>query len=404
MPNTLLTIGGITRKAIQLFRQSNAFLQMIDRQHDSSFAVTGAKIGSQLRIRLPNDYIVRTGVTAAPQNTVENQVTLTVATQQGVDVSFPSSDLALSLDDFSYRILEPMINDLAGAVAVNVMAGAENIPNLVHNVDGSNNTISPSATTWLFAGAVLDRQLCPRVNRCIVVDPTTLSRTVAGLTGLFNPQADISKQYKTGLIAQNVFGFDWAMDQTVLLHTEGAFTTGTLNGASQSGSTLTVSALGAALKTGDIITIANVHEVNRITKKSTGVLRQFVLTADAAGGATSISVYPPLISQVGGLDVAYQTVDNVPATNAAITTPVNASEVYRKNFAFHPTAVTMVTADLELPSGAVVSAAREAYDGISIRLIRDYITTSDTWLTRTDSLYGWCWPRPEWAVIVADAL
>src|SRR6476660_119833 len=106
MPNTLLTIGGITRKAIQFFSNANSLLQMIDRQHDSSFTVTGAKIGSQLRIRLPNDYTVRTGVTAAPQTTVETQVTLTGAPQQGVDVSFPSSDLALSLDDFSYRILE----------------------------------------------------------------------------------------------------------------------------------------------------------------------------------------------------------------------------------------------------------------------------------------------------------
>jgi hypothetical protein len=72
--NTLLTIGGITRKALALFRNSNAFLQLIDRQYSSEFARSGAKIGSTVKIRLPNDYVVRTGPTAVPQNTVENQV------------------------------------------------------------------------------------------------------------------------------------------------------------------------------------------------------------------------------------------------------------------------------------------------------------------------------------------
>jgi hypothetical protein len=296
-----------------------------------------------------------------------------------------------------------MVNELAGAVAVGVMAGVEGVPNFVHKVT-STATVAPDASTWLQAGAVLDLNSCPRVNRSIIVDPLTLSRTVSSLTGLFNPQADISKQYKTGLIAQNVFGFDWAMDQTVVLHTEGTFTTGTMNGANQTGTALTVSALGGTLKAGDIVTIAGVFQINRVTKKSTGSLQQFVLTADASASATTINVYPSLNPQIGGQDVAYQTVTASPTVNAAITTPIAAGEIYRKNFAFHPTAVTMVTADLELPSGAVVEAGREAYDGISLRMIRDYLSISDTWLTRLDILWGSVWPRPEWACIVADAV
>jgi hypothetical protein len=404
MANSLLTIGGITRKAIQLFRNSNAFLQMIDRQYDSSFARTGAKIGSQLRIRLPNDYAVRTGATAVPQNTTENQVTLTVGTQQGVDVSFSSVDLALSLDDFAYRILEPMVNELAGAVAVNVMSGVEQIPNFVHNVQ-STATISPVQATWLQAGAVLDINSAPRNGRRAILDPQTMARTVASFATLFNPQGDIAKQYKTGLMGTQVLGFDsMNFDQTVPLHTEGTFTTGTMNGANQTGSTLTVSSTGGSLNVGDIITIAGVYQVNRVTKASTGTLQQFVITVAAPSSSTSLSIYPPLLPQVAGQNVAYQTVTASPTTSAAITTPIASGEVYRKNFVFHPTACTLATADLELPTGAVVSAGRDAYDGISLRMIRDYNSTADTWLTRLDILYGWVWPRPEWACIVADAL
>ena len=125
MSNSLLTIGGITRKALQLFRNSNAMLQVVDKQYDSSFAVTGAKIGSSLKVRLPNDYTVRSGASASAQNTTENFMTITVATQKGVDVSFSSAELALSMDDFSDRILAPMVNVLAAGVAGDVMALAE---------------------------------------------------------------------------------------------------------------------------------------------------------------------------------------------------------------------------------------------------------------------------------------
>lgn len=402
MANQLLTLGGITRKALSLFRNSNAFLQMIDRQFDDSFGATGAKIGSQLRIRLPNDYVVRTGPTAVPQSTSENQITLTVATQQGVDVSFSSTDLALSISDFSYRVLAPMVNTLAGTVAANIMSGVEGVPNIVHNVSGSA-TISPVAATWLAAGAVLDVNSAPRTDRGAILDPLSMSRSVASLVGLFNPSDTVSKQYRTGLIAQNVLGFDWAMDQTTLLHTEGTFVSGTVSAtANQTGSTIAVTSTAGTLNVGDIITFANVFEVNRVTKASTGTLQQFVITVAAPATSTTLNIYPPLIPQSAGQNVANQTVTASPAAGAAIASPVAASEVYRKNFLFHPTAVTMACADLEMPTGAVVSTAREAYDGISLRMIRDYNSIADTWLTRLDILYGFVWPRPEWACIVAD--
>lgn len=393
----------ITRKALQLFRNSNAFLQMIDRQYDDQYAKTGAKIGSALKIRLPNDYTVRVGTTAVVQNTAETSVTLNVTQQVGVDVQFSSAELALSLDDFATRCLAPMINNLAGFVAGDIMTGAENIPNLVHNVDGSNNTITPTPTTWLTAGAVLDKFSCPRDQRNVLLDPVTMARTVGSLTGLFNAQDKIGNQYKKGLVAMDTLGFDWAMDQTVRLHTEGTFVSGTVSATTgQTGTAITVTSTTGILNVGDIITIAGVVAVNRVNKNTTGQLMQFVVTTQAPGGSTTLNIYPAILPQVASANVAYQTVVSSPAAGAAITQVVNANEVYRKNFAFHPTAVTMATADLQLPSAAVLGAHREAYSGISIRTIQDYIPQTDVFLTRTDLLYGYVWPRPEWAVIVGD--
>ena len=154
---------------------------------------------------------------------------------------------------------------------------------------------------------------------------------------------------------------------------------------------------------GDIITIAGVYAVNRITKQSTGELRQFAVTATAATGATSISIYPAIVPAVGGQAVQYQTVTASPANSAAINPVAGlaASTQYRKNFAYAPEAVTLATADLEIPKG-VHEAAREQFDGVSMRMITDYFIGTDQLITRLDVLYGYLWVRPEWAVVVAD--
>lgn len=403
MSNSLLTINMITREAVRLWKNSNAFIQNIDMQYDNSFAKTGAKIGTSLRIRLPNDYTVRTGAAASVQDTAEQSTTLVLATQMGVDVSFSSVDRTMSLDDYSERVLAPGINNLAGAVASNIMNGSEGgVCNYVANLDGSNNIISPVAATFLNAGALLDVNSAPLGRRKLVNDPFTQARTVASLSGLFNPAPEISRQY-TSAKMYDALGFAWFSDQTVIKHTSGTFTNGTINGAGQTGTTLITNAIAGTLVAGDIITIAGVNAVNRITKETTGQSRQFVVTANAANGATQLSIYPAIVPPSGGNQVQYQTVTASPANGAAITLVTGASVTYRKNIAYAPEAITMATADLELPRG-VHEAAREAYDGIAMRMVTAYNVSTDQFITRLDVLYGYLYVRPEWAVIVADAL
>ncbi len=125
MADSLLTTSKITREAVRLFLNSNMFIQNVDRQYDNQFGKAGEKIGSQLRIRLPNDYTVTEGPAASVQDTTEQQTVLTLATQIHVDVSFGTADLLLSLDDFGERILTPAMNNLAGGAAIRVMQCVE---------------------------------------------------------------------------------------------------------------------------------------------------------------------------------------------------------------------------------------------------------------------------------------
>lgn len=398
----LLTINMITREAIELFKNSNAFVMNVDRQFDSEFQRAGMKIGQQLRIRLPNDYVVRNGPALNTQGTNETSTTLAVATQKGVDIDFTTVERSMSLDDFSERVLRPAVNNLCGAIAADIMSGAESICNYVARTDGSGNVLSPTASEWLAAGAYLDLNSTPMGRRMVIDDPLTDARTVGSLTGLFNPSQRITAQYESGSM-RNALGFDWARDQTIIKHTAGTFSAGTVNGASQTGSTITTNAITGTLKKGDIITFAGVYMVNRVTKVDTGQLRQFVVTSDVATAATSIPIYPAIVPPNAGQQVQYQTVTASPANAAAITLVQKASEITRKNFVFTPEAVTMAFAELEEPRG-VHEVKRITDDNISIRILTDYIPATDQMVTRLDVVYGYVWVRPEWACVVSDAI
>ena len=76
------------------------------------------------------------------------------------------------------------------------------------------------------------------------------------------------------------------------------------------------------------------------------------------------------------------------ANGAAITKLGGASAVYRPSLAYHKNAFAFATADLQMPEGVDFSA-REVYDGISMRMVRQYVISSDTFPCRLDVLYGY---------------
>jgi hypothetical protein len=359
------------------------------------------KIGSQLRIRLPNDYTVRHGPAVSIQDTAEQQVVLTMATQDGVDVSFSTADLYLSLDDFSERILLPMMNNLAGDVATTIMStNALAICNMAANVDNVNNLLTPTDGTYLNAQATLAlNSTPPGMMQKIINDPRTEARVVTSLAGLLNPSAAISDQYYDGVMYR-ALGAIWYHDQTVIKATTGTAVSATVNGANQTGTTLTINALTGTLALGDIITIAGVNAVNRVTKQTVGELRQFVITVAAANGATTLNIYPAIVPPSGGNPVQYQTVTASPADAAVITPFLNPSTTYRNNFRYAPQAITMATGDLPLPANKVT--ARHRYDNVSMRAITDYMIGTDQEITRLDVLFGSLTIRPEWGCRIPD--
>lgn len=410
--NTYLTVDMITKEAVRLFKNSNLFIKNIDTQYDSQFAVDGAKIGDTLRIRLPSDFIVTEGPAMQLQDNTQQFTTLTVSTQLNVATPYTTAERTMSIDNYSELVMAPMMNNLAGKVALNVMLGSEGgVCNFVSNVDGAGNIISPTSEQFLDANAVLDDNSANQMDRRIVNSPKTDARTTTALQGLLNPTPEISAQFRSGMMKSGL-GYDrWFRDQTVITHTSGNYVNdATVAGGNQStgtsGGNIQTTALTQNLRRGDIVYFENVNAVNRVTKQSLGTPRQFVVTADCAIGTTLIPVYPGLIPSAtgvaGGPDQQYQTVDASPLNGAKMIMVTKAGEVYRKSIAYTQKAVTMASADLVLPKRAIEEGARANYDGISLRIITDYLPQSDQLATRVDVLFGKRYIRPEWLCICAD--
>ncbi len=395
--NTILTPTAVTRAALAILHQKLNFIGTINRQYDSSFAQSGAKIGDSLKIRLPNQYTVRTGAALSVQNTVESSTTLQVATQKGVDVEFSSKELTMDIQDFSDRVLEPAMSVLAANIEADALSMYKDVNNVIDN-DG--NAIS--FLNVMQGRQRLNEELAPADNkRVALLSPTHTTKLVDALKGLFQDSSAIKEQYREGMMGRTG-GFDFYENTLLTDHTTGtaAKTTGYLvNGGSQTGSTLTVDTGTTTFLKGDVITIAGVFAVHPESKANTGRLQQFVVTANSGGSATSLALFPAIVASG-----AAQNVSGSPADNAAIVKiAAGASELVNSSMVYHKDAFTFATADLVMPQG-VDFAAREVMDGISMRIVRQYDISTDQFPCRIDVLYGYKAIRPQLACrIHADA-
>jgi hypothetical protein len=381
MSNTILTPTAVTREALRVLHQKLNFVGNICRDHDDSFALKGAKIGDTLKVRLPNQYTVRSGAALSAQDITESSVSLQISTQKGVDLNFTSSELTLSLDDFSARILEPAMSVLAATIEADALSMALDVYQSVNNI-GSAITLNKVLT----GRKMLQDALAPADgNRTCLLNTQDNVDLIDALKGLFQDSTSISKQYKEGIMGRTA-GFDFYENTLLANQTTGtalSASTYTVNGASQVGSGVIVATGATTFKKGDVVTFAGCNRVHPETKADTGVLQQFVVTADYAGGAGTLAIAPAIVASG-----ATQNVSASPTNGGAVVKVGGASAVYKPSLVFHKDAFCFATADLLMPQG-VHFAAREVMDGVSMRIVQQYDINNDKFPCRLDVLYGY---------------
>jgi len=397
--NSLLTIDMITRKSLQILENNLVLTRNVNRQYDSSFAVEGAKIGSTLRIRLPDRALVTDGAALNVQDDNEQYTSLTVSTQKHIGLNFTTAEMTMQLDDFAERVLKPRISQLAASID----ADTANAYKSIYQSVGTPGTTPATSLVLLQAQQKLNESAADMSPRYATVNPAANAALVEGMKGFFNPTGTISSQFKSGMMGEGVLGYNEVnMSQSITSHTTGtrsAIATLTINATVSTQGQSTVAITGdsgsATFAIGDVFTIANVYAVNPQTRVSTGSLQQFTVTALAtasSGTWSSVSISPALYTSASAL----ATVNSFPQSGATVTVLGSASTLYPQNLVYHRDAIAFATADLLMPRG-VDMASRAENNGISIRIVRQYDVNNDRMPCRLDVLYGYSVIRPQMA-------
>lgn len=409
MANSILTPTMITREALRVLHQKCNFIGNVNRQYDDKFAQTGAKVGTSINVRMPSKYTVRTGASLSAQDHVERSTALTVSSQWGVDVSFTSVELTMNLDDFSSRIIEPAMAQLAAKIEGACLSDAYK---LVNNYTNASTDGLITFKRFQQGGANITKQLGPVSNRAAILSPDSVVNFSDAVKGLFQDSESIKKIYREGMMGRTG-GFDVYENTLTPGHTTGSLagtplTTGTTLGTSTTANTwVSTSDLdidgatsGTTVKAGDILTFSGVYDVHPETKANTGKLKTFVAQSDATvvtAGTVTVTVKPGVIYGSGN---AYQNcaLSGVANTDGLTVTRIGAaSSAFGQDLQFHQDAFVFATADLEDVSQYGAWGARESMDGISMRIARQYAIGTDTVPCRIDILFGFAGLYPELA-------
>jgi len=410
MANSILTPTQITREALRVLHQKALFIGSINRQYDDRFAQEGAKIGTTLNIRMPSKYTVRTGATLTAQDHIERSTPLSVSTQYGVDVSFTSVELTMSLDDFSKRIIQPAMAQLAAKIDGDCMAEAYKL------VSNYTNATTNAVLTYKYfhqGGARLTDNLAPVGDRTALLSPASSVEFFDATKALFHASSNLAEQFREGMLLRTG-GFEVGESTLTPGHTTGSMAGSPLtNGAALGTSTTanswvsqtTLSVDGATstgtVKAGEIITLSGVYAVHPETKVNTGKLKTFVcqanVTMTTSATAYDVVVKPGMIYGVGN---AYQNcvLSGVSDSDGLTVTRIGAaSTAFGQDLQFHKDAFVFATADLIDVSQYGAWGARQTMDGISMRIAKQYAISSDTLPCRLDVLWGFGGLYPELA-------
>lgn len=355
--------------------------KLVHRQYKKEFA----KVGTAITIRKPNKFRATKAQARSNTNLSEPSTTLTVSTQAHVTWAFSSVELTMTIEEYSKRYIRPAANALANQIDVDVLALYKDVYNQV----GTSGTTPASFSVLGDAQVKLDNEAAPTEDRKCVVNPAARWSLANALKGTFSEvkaHEMLTKGYLGTIADLAIHG-----DQNVQAHTTGIFTTSAtpvVKTTSSSGDTsIATEGWNASTSTvtdGDVFTVATVNAVNPVSGDDLGVLRQFVCTAagtaDASGDLT-ISVSPTITSSG-----AYQTVSALPAAADALTFVGTESTAYPENMVFHPNAFALVTVPMAMPSG--VWGARETFNDISLRVVKQYDIDADEEIIRLDVLYG----------------
>lgn len=404
MTNTINTVKSattiISKIAAGMLADRFQFLKTVDKEPEESFAqVNGFNPGDTINISVPARFTVGTtaDVTSTIQDVIEQKVPLVLNNTRNIAITLTSKEIAtdLSLKSWANRIVKPAMSRLGQQIESECLTLAKTA---TYNSVGTAGSTVFDTDTMLQAREKLMTNLVPATEMFALLNSRATRSASNARKGLFNNQAELAKTYKEGTIGA-ADGFTYLENNLLPLQTLGndvVFEVRTTV-STQGQTTLVVEGLTTTtgtVKAGTVFTVAGVYQVHPITKTTTDVLQQFVVasdvTADGSGYAT-LTISPAMYTTGSQQNIA-----SFPQDGDAITPVGAASTSYTQNLSYVSQAFRFISVPLVLPDGTDM-ASQSTVNGVTVRVIRDYIPLTDQLIMRFDVLYGFAAVRPEWA-------
>ena len=393
MANSYQVVDWVTKESLRILKNSLAVARTFNTDYGKDYKQAFA-VGETIRVKLPQRFTIRDGLGYNAQ--AINRIYTTVACDQvfGVDFEMDSVEKALKAergqDAIRAEYILPAMNQISQEVDSRATLFAyQNTPNIV-GVLGTNPT---AMSTYNEARAEMVRNACPAGDKNMIISPGMQVSISTAVSTVFNPTGVISDTFRQGMLGTGAGFQKWFESMSLYSHTAGTWA-GTVetDGAGQSGSSLLLTATtGDTFFKGDVFSIENVYNVNPVTRRSTGVLKRFVITQAtvAAASAATINFYPPIY----GPGSQYQNVNALPANDADLTLFPGTSSPNGKaginGLAIHRDAFALVAVPLEVPSAVEQSSiARDPETGIAIRYVKMFDPIQSRMVNRFDVLMG----------------
>ena len=408
MANLYAVTDLVAKESLRVAHEQLAFIGTVDRQYDETFQYQAnrGKSGQTLRVKLPNQYTRRQGSRVMDvQEQNESAQTITVATQDGVDMRFNSQELIQSVsneaafDDLSKNYIVPAMSVLVSGIEADFLAMATKA---TYNVAGTAGSPINSLTAIGAARAKLNQGLAPKImgERSVQMDSVTMASLVGGTASYFAPVADVGERFREGFVKRTGMA-DFYENERVWTMTNGSDVTGTTDAAAlvtDGGNTVDMHTTIAvsAVNVGQVFTIAGVYACHPETKASHGTLQQFTITAI---GSSTVTVSPSIYLTGPRKNVVNSTGGTLATTDfnsQTLTFVGNASTSYVQSLMYHKEAFQFVTGDLPILDDAQKCVIKKK-DGLSVRVWMASDIRNDELLMRLDILYGMAALRPAWA-------
>jgi hypothetical protein len=198
-----------------------------------------------VRVKYPQEYLIRDGLEYSEQPHNRRHTTVSCNQIFGIDFGYDSFEKAVRMERgeelLSREYLDPAMSQMAQEIESRCAKFA------YQNASAMVGILGTDPTSFDASSAAARQKLvelgCPAgKDRAIVVTPSIMRALKATNAAAFNPQIDVSKMMRTGIVGYGD-GFEWYESVSLFQHTAGTWAGAvTISGANQSGSSLTITA------------------------------------------------------------------------------------------------------------------------------------------------------------------